>query len=78
MDFRQRDWSEMFGADTGRATAPLTLTKLQDKSTALMLEELWAQSVALREHALQVRAAAMEVRAMARDMRFRLNISQAD
>jgi hypothetical protein len=46
----------------------------QASAAALFLEELWAESLALREHALHVRAVSMEVRAIARDMRLRREV----
>jgi hypothetical protein len=76
MDFRQRDWNELFSTKSGEAYLPPP--QMSAPSGALRLEDLWAQSISLREHALQVRAASMEVRAIARDMRLRLRSSQDD
>jgi hypothetical protein len=75
MDMRLRDWTEMFGQHHAQqVTIPAaaqspdvvaTITKSRD------IEDLWAQSLALRERALEIRAVSMEVRAVARDMRLR-------
>jgi hypothetical protein len=86
MDSRHRNWNDLFGAHSAREplvsvevssyitpphanrahrAAPIKPVSIEH------LEELWAQSLALRQHALHVRAVAMEVRAMARDLRQR-------
>jgi hypothetical protein len=85
MDSRHRNWNDMFGAGIGgqpvsfgvsttpAVTCPLSKPSASSPADLSMakLEELWAQSLALREHALQIRAVSMEVRAMARDLRLR-------
>jgi hypothetical protein len=70
MDSRHRDWNEMFAAKAVvKPAAQPAVTRAV--VPAVELEDLWAKSLALREHALHVRAVSMEVRAMARDMRMR-------
>jgi hypothetical protein len=83
MDSRQRNWSDLFGAPRGgeplvsvEFTPPPISTFSSPSFPANLtppekLEELWARSQALREHALQVRAVSMEARAIARDVRLR-------
>jgi hypothetical protein len=75
MDMRLRDWTEMFGLrHTQQVTIPAAAQPEKVKSsvaTCQDIEVLWAQSMALRERALEIRAVSMEVRAMARDMRLR-------
>jgi hypothetical protein len=87
MDSRHRNWSEMFVANRDQFGPELQMLDTSTRASssrvkpaavvpspvtpAAQLELLWAQSVELRERALQVRAVSMEVRAMARDMRLR-------
>jgi hypothetical protein len=86
MDSRHRNWDDLFGThsrgkpsgsvDVSSSTLPPQSKRAQSvaaivPTSIVDLEELWAQSLALREHALHVRAVSMEVRAMARDLRLR-------
>jgi hypothetical protein len=87
MDSRHRNWSELFVANRNQfgpelqmldmttrpspASTQTTAVAASPVSTPVQLELLWAQSVELRERALQVRAVSMEVRAIARDLRLR-------
>jgi hypothetical protein len=79
MDLRHRTWDEMFAVNEDTYSSLQSASDhsnhrpsaMPSPSSVNQLEELWAQSVALREHALHVRAVSMEVRAVARDMRLR-------
>jgi hypothetical protein len=70
MGFRNREWDELFSRSVeGDLPAPRKAPRPMPSAT--QLEDLWAQSLALRDHALRVRSVSMEVRAVARDVRLR-------